>query len=243
VRSLEFFHRPEVSPARPTLRFSCPVANGPVWLRTPAKTVAFPATRGAASNSFRPSSASSATPSTAFGGAIAPDPARRVDRNYPPAAMASAMWNHAPEMWAARKQQGLVRAALTPESAGDLFAYFAAAHYFERPGDAARGRAAFTALHCSVCHGITKSNAEGAPPVAQWESLAEPAALRAADVESCVTMRHAYAQRSLAWQPLTPQELTDILVYLQNLPETRHLAANLLFPPAELGEVLFQSKG
>jgi mono/diheme cytochrome c family protein len=157
----------------------------------------------------------------AVGGTMAPDPARRADRNYTPAtAMASATWDHAPEMWAAMKQQGLVRAALTPESAGRLFAYFGAAHYFERPGDAARGKVAFAALHCSVCHGITKSNAEGAPPVAQWESLAEPAALVEQMWNHGVSMRHACAQRRLAWQPLTAQELTDILVYLPNLPDT-----------------------
>jgi len=34
-----------------------------------------------------------------------------------------------------------------------------------------------------------------------------------------------------------------MLVYLQNLPETRHLATNFAFPPSDSGEALFQSKG
>ena len=34
-----------------------------------------------------------------------------------------------------------------------------------------------------------------------------------------------------------------MLVYLQNLPETRALAQNFQFPPSDSGEVLFQSKG
>jgi mono/diheme cytochrome c family protein len=34
-----------------------------------------------------------------------------------------------------------------------------------------------------------------------------------------------------------------MLVYLQNLPETRHLASNFTFPPSDSGEALFQSKG
>jgi cytochrome c551/c552 len=39
------------------------------------------------------------------------------------------------------------------------------------------------------------------------------------------------------------RELTDMLVYLQNLPETRHLAASFAFTPSDSGEKLFQSKG
>src|SRR5205807_7983702 len=34
-----------------------------------------------------------------------------------------------------------------------------------------------------------------------------------------------------------------MLVYLQNLPETRGLAANFAFPPSDSGEKLFVSKG
>ena len=40
------------------------------------------------------------------GGSLAPDLRQRVDRNLHPAVMASLMWNHAPDMWAAMKQAG-----------------------------------------------------------------------------------------------------------------------------------------
>src|SRR5215467_5222654 len=93
------------------------------------------------------------------GGTAAPDLARRVDRDYTPAVMASLMWNHAPEMWAAMKSYGIARPEMTPESAADLFAYFVSGRYFEKPGDAARGKQAFSAKHCAECHGITTSNA------------------------------------------------------------------------------------
>jgi mono/diheme cytochrome c family protein len=56
-------------------------------------------------------------------------------------------------------------------------------------------------------------------------------------------MREAFAKKKLAWSQLTGQELTDILVYLQNLPETRPLARNFLFPASDTGAALFQSKG
>src|ERR1019366_6884949 len=92
------------------------------------------------------------------GGTLAPDLSRRVDRDYTPAVMASLMWNHAPDMWAAMKQQGVKKGNMTPEKAGD----------------AARGKQAFADRHCADCHGIASSKEPAAPPVAKWESLADP---------------------------------------------------------------------
>jgi mono/diheme cytochrome c family protein len=157
--------------------------------------------------------------------------------------MASLMWNHAPDMWSAMKKRGIVKAELSPESAADLFAWFVSARYFERPGDAARGKLAFTTKHCAECHGIATSNASSAPPVAKWESLADPVVLAQQMWNHGARMREAFAARKLVRPQITAQELTDMLVYLQNLPETRNLATNFTFPPSDSGEALFQSKG
>jgi mono/diheme cytochrome c family protein len=177
------------------------------------------------------------------GGTFAPDLSRRIDRDFTPTVMASLMWNHAPDMWAAMKKQGIAKPTLSAEEAADLFAYFVSARYFEKPGDAARGKQAFAAKHCADCHGVTTSNAAGAPPVATWESLGDPIIMAQQMWNHGPKMREAFAQKKLTWQAITAQELTDMLVYLQNLPETRKLAQNFQFPPSDTGEALFQSKG
>ena len=41
------------------------------------------------------------------GGSIGPDLGRIVDRGFTPASLAATMWNHAPAMWAAMRQQGI----------------------------------------------------------------------------------------------------------------------------------------
>jgi cytochrome c551/c552 len=51
------------------------------------------------------------------------------------------------------------------------------------------------------------------------------------------------AARRIAWPQISSQELTDILVYLQNLPQTRSLQQVLSLPPLGRGEALFQEKG
>jgi mono/diheme cytochrome c family protein len=177
------------------------------------------------------------------GAGVAPDLSRRIDRDFTPTAMASLMWNHAPDMWAGMKQRGIVKAELSQESAADLFAYFVSARYFERPGDAGRGKLAFGEKHCASCHGVTRSPNALAPPVAEWESLADPVVLAQQMWNHGPAMRAAFAKQKLAWGDLTAQDLTDILVYLQNLPETKALAHNFLFPPSDAGPALFESKG
>jgi mono/diheme cytochrome c family protein len=177
------------------------------------------------------------------GGTAAPDLGKRIDRDYTPATMASLMWNHAPDMWTAMLKQGIIRPALTPEQSADLFAYFVAAHYFEKLGDAARGKRDFTAKHCDECHGITTSSFLGAPPVAKWDSLADPSLLAQQMWTHGGQMRQAFAQKKLAWAQLTGQELTDILVYLRNLPETKGVARAFQFAGTGSGEALFASKG
>jgi len=177
------------------------------------------------------------------GGTKAPDLAKRIDRNYTPTVMASLMWNHGPDMWAAMKKQGITTPHLTAEQAADLFAYFVSARYFEQPGDAARGKADFAAKHCGDCHGITESKAAGAPPVAKWESLADPILLADQMWNHGARMKEAFAERKIPRPSITGQELTDMLVYLQNLPETRGVPSKFEFPTEHNGAALFQSKG
>src|SRR5215471_12892113 len=66
----------------------------------------------------------------------APDLGRRLDRDYTPAGIAARMWSHAPVMWAAMGKENVAIPQVTSDEAADLFAYFYAARYFERPGEA-----------------------------------------------------------------------------------------------------------
>jgi len=177
------------------------------------------------------------------GGRIAPDLGRIVGRNYSPVTMASLMWNHAPTMWAAMETQGITKPKLTEQDAADLFAYFYAARYFDKPGDAARGKQVFKAKHCEECHGLTSPLPGGPNPVVQWQSLADPILLAEQMWNHGADMRAAFEKKKIKWPELTSQNLTDLLVYLQNLPQTRGRAAQLQAPAAENGQSLFQAKG
>src|SRR5260370_24241099 len=137
------------------------------------------------------------------GGKTAPDLGKRIGRNYTPALLVSVMWNHAPVMWAAMDRQGIATARLDEQAAADLFAYFYAVRFFDRPGDAARGKRLFSSKHCSECHGITSSKAEEAKPVIRWESLGHPIRLAEAMWNHAANMRQAFPHPKVAWPEIT----------------------------------------
>src|SRR4051794_22682492 len=70
-----------------------------------------------------------------------------VDRDFTRAALASLMWNHAPVMWEQMETRGIKPGDLDEQGAADLFAWFFARRYFEKPGDAARGKRVFSDRH------------------------------------------------------------------------------------------------
>jgi mono/diheme cytochrome c family protein len=177
------------------------------------------------------------------GGRIAPDLGRVVDRNFTPAALSSTMWNHAPAMWTSMRAREIRGAELDEQAAGDLFAYFYSARFFEKPGDAARGKRVFKERGCGNCHGLTEPLASGAPTVAQWESLTDPVSLAESMWNHAPHMLSATGAKRVSWPSLSGQDLTDLLVYLRNLPATRQKPTSFQTSAGTAGEALFQEKG
>ena len=177
------------------------------------------------------------------GGHVAPDLGRAIDRNFTPATLASTMWNHAPTMWATMAKQNVKRGGLDEQASADLFAYFYSAHFFDKPGDAGRGKRLFHERTCDACHGLTKSPNAAAPPVAKWQSLADPIELTQAMWNHSGAMYAEMQQKKMAWPQLTSQDLSDLLVYFRNLPGTTPRQATFITTAGSQGESLFNSKG
>jgi len=177
------------------------------------------------------------------GGTAAPDLGRRIDRDFTPASLAATMWNHAPAMWASMRTRNVKASDLNEQAAADLFAYFYSARFFEKLGDAGRGKRLFSSKHCSECHGLTDTKTPEAKPVAQWDSLGEPLEMVNALWNHAATMRQEFAKRKLNWPDLTPQDLTDMLLYLRSLPSALNASASMEITSGANGQALFDSKG
>lgn len=178
------------------------------------------------------------------GGKAAPDLGARLDRSYTAAGMASRMWNHAPEMWSAMKESKIALPQVSAGDAANLFAYFYAVRYFEKPGDAGRGKQVFEKKRCGDCHALPGAKASGsAKPVGDWRSVSDPVALVAAMWNHSGAMKGEASARSVKWPTLSAQELTDLLVWLQNQPSSRPRMLEFSLPQGTKGEQLLVSKG
>ena len=189
------------------------------------------------------------------GGKIGPDLSKRLDRGFTPSTLAATMWNHAPAMFGAIEKQaaGLggntaashnaMAGHMDDQAALDLFAYFYSVHFFDKPGDAGRGKRVFSADHCSVCHGLTESKTPGAKPVSDWSSIGQPIQFVDAMWNHAATMREEFSKRKLKWPELTSQDLTDLLVWVRNLPITQGLKTQVEITAGSSGDALFTSKG
>jgi cytochrome c2 len=176
------------------------------------------------------------------GGTMGPDLGRVLDRAYTPSLLAGTLWNHAPAMWTAIKAGNVNVGDIDQQAAADLFATFYSERYFEMPGDAGRGKRLFASRSCEGCHGLTSSPNPNAKPVDQWQGLSDPIALVGAMWNHSADMWSELAQRKFSWPTMTPQELSDLLVYLRNV-STSKVPPVFRITAGEDGEKLFASKG
>jgi cytochrome c2 len=177
------------------------------------------------------------------GGKAGPDLSRTVSRAFTPDDLASMLWNHAPAMWSAMAAKNMEIPKVSPDQAADLFAYFYAARFFERKGDAGRGRKLYVDKGCADCHNISSGNAAGGRPVINWASVADPIELARQMWNHAPEMRAALEKSGKKFPTLTSVEMNDITIYLQNLPQTRNLKPIATFASAQTGERLFELKG
>jgi mono/diheme cytochrome c family protein len=171
--------------------------------------------------------------------AAAPDLGRRLDRDYSPAGLAARIWNHAPQMWIAMRKANIAPPAMSEGDVADLFAFFYVARYFDKPGDASRGKAVFKDKNCGMCHSARGPALE----VEKWKSLRDPVELVERMWNHAVQMKASANYRAMPFPQLDAREMTDLLVYLQNLPALREATYQFRMPAKGSGSELLDSKG
>jgi cytochrome c2 len=162
-------------------------------------------------------------------GTGAPDLADSLTPAYTPSALASAVWNHTPEMWRrmAERETGMPDA--TSAEWADVFAYLYSLQFSERPAEVTRGKAAFQSKGCSACHSL-------AAPA--WARLDDPVMLVDQMWNHSTSMSTEFARRKKQRPIMTGRDFMDLTAYLQYVaklpPESR-----LSLPDAATGRVAF----
>lgn len=177
------------------------------------------------------------------GGASASDLGWWVGRNRTPASVAAMIWNHAPEMWDAMRQRSVVPSEIDDRAADDLFAYLYTIRFFERTGDAERGRAAFESKGCSTCHGIRWPKLPATRPASEWQSISDPIALASAMWNHNAAATGEGGKHRVRPQ-LTYRELTGLVIYLQGQVKVPRVFGPVpLGSSPEGGETLLRARG
>jgi mono/diheme cytochrome c family protein len=128
---------------------------------------------------------------------------------------AALMWNHAPGMWAQMRARGIQVPRMTGQEMADIVAYLYASHYFDQPGDAARGGQLLQAKDCLSCHAARGKGGKVGADLAAYPALRSSAGLVAALWNH---PRYLQAQqREVPWPMLSGQDLADIATYLGDL--------------------------
>lgn len=175
------------------------------------------------------------------GGNTATDLSRPIGRRFSPALLASVMWNHAPTMWASMKDQRIERPQVSEQDGDDLFAYFFSIRFFEKPGEAERGKQVFEAKHCAECHSLDQAGGGPGHPVSTWKSLGDPILLVHDMWDHAGAMQNALAKHKRGWVTLSGQELTDLSLYLRNLPQLPRAPEGFSLPDPVSGEAPFKA--
>jgi mono/diheme cytochrome c family protein len=147
------------------------------------------------------------------GGTAAPNLLKRNDPAYTPNAMASEMWSHATGMWQAMEKAGVQRPQMTPAQAADLFAFLAGASRVDKAGDPAQGRKIYQAKYCASCHDEPYL---GAPNLAAQAGTFSSFSMMSSLWQHGAGMLSRMVSKNTAWQTLTPEEMSNLIAYLNS---------------------------
>jgi mono/diheme cytochrome c family protein len=136
------------------------------------------------------------------------------------------------------KDQGIERPHVSLEDADDLIAYFFSIRYFEKPGEAERGKQVFESKHCAECHSLAEPAKGPGSAISTWRSLGDPILLVDDMWQHADAMQKALTEHKRGWVRLDGQELTDLG---ENLPGTTPRPGNFSLPDPASGEESFKA--
>lgn len=141
-----------------------------------------------------------------------------------PLFVASALWNHGPQMAEAMRARGIERPTFTGGELRDLIAFLAPASAGPRegpvyvlPGRAEEGRRLFLSRHCVECHAVAGRGGRLGPDLGERgvrQSLVEFAA---AMWNKAPAMVAAMTARGVPIPQLRPEEMADLVAYLYSV--------------------------
>jgi mono/diheme cytochrome c family protein len=141
-----------------------------------------------------------------------------------PIFVASAMWNHGPQMAEKMKERGIQRPTFTAKELGDLIAYLAPptggpeeGPLYVLPGRAETGRQLFAEKRCIECHAVGGVGGRVGPDLVERGIRQGPTEFAATIWNKAPAMAAAMQPRGISVPQLTPEQMADIVAYLYSV--------------------------
>jgi mono/diheme cytochrome c family protein len=176
------------------------------------------------------------------GGKIAAD-LGRVSKTRTFYDLASAMWNHIPEMAAQMRKLKKRPQQLSPRETGDLIAFLDTVNYFDPVGDAKAGKKIFADKQCVTCHQIEGVGGVFGPSL---DSVVQfgPIFFAATMWNHGPSMAEAMQARGIKRPLFGGSELRNLIAYVKSVSRARGDQPIQALPGRiEDGERLFASRG
>jgi cytochrome c2 len=174
------------------------------------------------------------------GGNRAPDLAGTPPHAQAPELLASAIWNHATEMWVDAASGARWNTQLTSGDAADLFAYLYSVLYFSLPGDTARGKIVFERKSCSDCHKEVQTAGAPGRAISTWAAVNDPIVWAERMWNHSSEMKKATLRKGFQWPTLSSQDVADLMIYLRSLPVLRAKSSSFRMGEPEQGQPVFE---
>lgn len=172
------------------------------------------------------------------GGDIGPD-LGRIARPRTLYDLATAMWNHIPEMVARMSELNMAPSPLSLRETGDLVAFLATLNYFDSPGNADRGKKVFGQKQCVVCHQVEHVGGVIGPSLDSVVHFG-PIFIATAMWNHGPAMAEAMGARGIKRPIFKGAELRDLFSYLRSVSIAKgNEPVHVLYGHARDGEVLF----
>ncbi|MGH7808697.1 MAG: c-type cytochrome, partial [Candidatus Binatia bacterium] len=157
--------------------------------------------------------------------------------------LASAMWNHMPEMAAQMRKLNKPPPQLSARETGDLIAFLATINYFDPGGDAKAGKKIFADKQCVVCHQIERVGGVFGPSLVSVVQFG-PIFFAATMWNHGPSMAQAMQARGIKRPQFSGNELRDLIAYVKSVSSGRGDQPMQVLPGrVEDGERLFAARG
>mgnify|MGYP002813480008 CR=1 FL=1 len=157
--------------------------------------------------------------------------------------LASAMWNHLPEMAAQMRKLNKPPPQLSARETSDLIAFLTTVNYFDPVGEAKAGKKIFADKQCLVCHQIEGVGGVFGPSL---DSVVQfgPIFFAATMWNHGPSMAEAMQARGIKRPQFSGNELRDLIAYVKFVSRGRGDQPMQVLPGrVEDGERLFASRG